>query len=438
MTLDNLRQDVGYALRGLRLKPGFAAAVIVTLGLGIGANAAMFGIVDRLLFRAPPLMKTPDLVHRPYVYTTSRGVERAGTDGRYVRFKEIQRLTTSFDLIAGYSQRDLAVGTGESARERRIGTVTANFFDLFDAPPEAGRYFTDAEDQPPSGTAVAVLGYAMWRTEYGGRRDILGTTVQIGPTVYTIIGIAPRGFVGIWADRPPAFFIPITSYASGAFVGFIRDGSNWWQTYSLGWMSILLRRKPGVTIETANADLNQAYLQTYEAQRVEQSGTTPASIARPRAVAGSLLAERGPNQSPVAKVATWVGGVSVIVLLIACANVANLLLARALHRRREIALRLALGVTRARLVFQLLIESVTLAMAGGIAGVVIAHWGGAALRTFLLEKSEAAAGFRDPRTVLFAGIAAVVVGVLSGLAPVLQATRADLTGDLKSGSREGT
>jgi HAMP domain-containing protein len=153
---------------------------------------------------------------------------------------------------------------------------------------------------------------------------------------------------------------------------------------------------------------------------------------------GSILAERGPNESKVAKVATWVGGVSVIVLLIACANVANLLLARALRRRREIALRLALGVSRGRLLSQLLTESLLLAIAGGAAGILIAHWGGAALRAGLLEKSEAAGGFRDPRTVVFAATAAIVVGLLTGLAPVLQAGRANLTADLKAGAREGS
>ena len=433
---DAFIQDLRYAVRGLKNRPGFTLAVVLTLALGIGANAAIFSVVDRLLFRPPPLLRDPAMVHRVYLVRTFRDRVSFGNNVQYARYRDLTNWTHSFARTAEFTWRKLAIGAGDEAREMQVGAVSASFFDFFDARPALGRYFTAAEDSAPAGAPVAVLGYGYWQTAFGGRREALGRTLQVGATLYTIIGVAQRGFSGLSPAEPPAVYVPLTAHGAELAAGIRLRGETWWTSYHWTWASMIAERKPGVTVAAANADLTQAYLRSYEAQATVDHGMTPAAIAKPHAIAASVLSERGPNESSSAKVATWVAGVALIVWLIACANVANLLLARALRRRREIAVRIALGVSRARLVSQLLTESLLLALLGGSAGVLVAQLGGQVLRA-ALRPPTAAGVLTDPRTLVFAGIAALVAGFLTGLAPVVQARRADLSGDLKTGAREG-
>src|SRR5262249_9048037 len=150
---------------------------------------------------------------------TFRGKERAQNPSQYARYADLTRWSSSFSRTAAFTINDIAVGDGEAAREMKVGVVTAGFFGFFDAPPALGRYFTDAENQPPNGDAVAVMSYAAWQTQYGGRSDVLGTKIRIGSILFTIVGVAPRGFVGVWPSQPPAYFLPTAIIASTRAAG---------------------------------------------------------------------------------------------------------------------------------------------------------------------------------------------------------------------------
>jgi predicted permease len=434
--LDELLSDLRHSLRALRKSPGFAAAVIVTLGLGIGANAAMFGVVDRLMFRPYPYLRDPGAVHRVYLKATYRGTTVTSWHTEYARYLDLRRWSTAFTEWSGFASRPMAVGVGDASRERQVATVNATFFNFFDAKPALGRFFVAEEDTTPRGADVAVLGYGFWQSEFGAR-NVLGQVLQVGNIAATIVGVAPEGFAGVDDDNPPAVYIPITTFA-GAQPNE-RANPRYYTTYNWGWMQVMARRKPGVTVDQATADLTRAYGRSWEAERAISPDLTPASIAKPAAIAGALKLGAGPEPSLEARTAVWVTGVAAIVLLIACANVANLFLARALRRQREVAVRLALGVTRRRLIMQTLTESLTLSVLGSLAGLLVAQWGGLAIRRLLITSENVSLDvMTDWRTLGVAIGAAMVSGVLTGFAPALLSGRGDLARSLKAGPREGT
>ena len=424
--LDAIRHDVAYALRQIRRAPAFTTAVVGSFALGIGANATMFGIIDRLLLRAPAHVANPERIVEIGEMRHFAGEEYRSASFSYPAFKDYRDRIPAFAGIAAASYpRDMDLDRGEKARKVQGMLVTGSYLSLTGAHPALGRFFLPEEDREPDGAPVAVIGYGFWQREFDGASRALGATLDIGTQRYTIVGVAPRGFTGL-QRAPVDVFIPITAGGS------LRFGGNEWAT-SRGniWLSLYARLRPTATIAQAEAQ------GTALRRGIVMDGGNPADSTM-RASLKPVLSRDEKSPSAEVRVSKLLVGVSAVVLLIACANVASLLVARALRRRREIAVRLALGIGRARLMTQLVVESVVLALLGGVGALLVVRWGGALVRNALLGNYAWDDGVVDGRLLAYAGAIALAAGLLAGIIPALGASAADLTRALKEGAREGS
>ena len=419
---DGVWHDLRFAARSLRRSPGVTLAIVVTLALGIGANAAMFGIIDRLLLRGPEHVVAADRLRRVY-FTTDRPGEGRHTSSYagYVSYTALREGTHAFDRVAGYTgSNSVVLGRGTSAHGASSSYVTWDFFPLTGVRPAFGRFFSAEEDRPPRGRNVVVLSESTWRNTFGGDSAIIGKPIAINGANYTVVGVAPAGFTGVELERID-LWLPMSIHPPPT--------PDWPTTYFADWMQIVVRLKPGMSAERAGDEATIARHRAY-------TGNNAADSAALLSLRSILFTAQGQESSAV-NVSRWLAGVAMIVLLVACANVANLLLARAVRRRREIGVRVALGAGQSRLARLLLAESLLLSIAGGFAALGVAFVGGRLVRAMLLPDVAWSTTPLDPRVLVFTSVVILVVGVLIGLAPALQANARALADALKTGARAG-
>ena len=421
--MGTLMRDIRYGLRTMLGSPGFTLVAVLTMAIGIAATSTVFSWMDGLLFRPLPGAGDPDRVVALETVTASG--DHLLTS--YPDYRDLRDRATLLDGLATVQPRPVNIGEGTHAERVWVEMVSGNYFDVLRVKPLLGRFFVGAErDDAPGGKPVAVLSYALWKSRYEGDPAILGKTLRINRLPYTIIGVAPEDFKGAETGLAFELWAPAMMYGQLSAAGdfYLRDRGT---RMFFG----LARLKPGVTVEQARDEIASIARRMAELEANTNTGIGATLLPLWK----STFSAQHMLLAPLAILM----GVCTLVLLIACANVANLLLARATSRDREFSIRLALGAPRGRLIRQLLTESLLLAGAGSLLGLILTAWLRGSLRW--LMPTSATPTLVDPTLNLgvfaFTEALAVVVAALSGLAPALHAARTNVDEALKEGGRSG-
>ncbi|MGD0128468.1 MAG: ABC transporter permease [Terriglobia bacterium] len=426
-TVETLWQDLGYGVRQLRRSPGFATVAILTLALGVGANTAIFSVINAVLLTPLPVKNPKELIQLVTVGPYGVG---SFSYPALKRFRDENHECSEMAAIGWLSNLDAAVDGQPETVEGRI--VSGNFFSFLGVSASAGRTFTGGDEKTRPTSAVAVISYAYWKRRFGLSPTVVGRSITLNRTIFTIVGVAPAGFSGIEIGYSPDIYVPMTMEPA------FHDEMSWLNQPDYHWLRIMARLKPGVSRERAGAELAvihrqlQAGMSTKGWSPAERNDLLSTRLEVNSAARGIIFGLPEQFSGTLYILMAMVG----LVLLIACANVANLLLGRASVRQKEIAVRVAIGAGRFRLIRQLLTESMVLAVGAGALGLACAYWASAGIVALMsVGRDPLFLEMRpDPRVLGFTGAVALFATVLFGLAPALRGTRVNLAPALKEGA----
>ncbi len=407
--MHGLLSEVKHALRGLVRSRTLLVSGVLCLALGIGANATMLGILDTLLFRPPAHVVKADSLKRLFFTDSLPGFgEFTSASTSYPVYADLRRDNDDFSAMGAFATTDLSLDRGAGARKVRVALVTASFLSALGVKPVQGRLFTQNEGDIPAPSFVALASHELWRRDFAGESSLLGKELRLGRALYTIVGVLPSGFTGVGLEAVD-LWLPINAFDQVI-------GPGWNESRGSSFLHVVGRLRPGVAVDVAQRRATQVL-------RAGSTAEGPGPTAR--VSLHPIQRARTPGRSPDARIAQWIAGVSFVVLAIAGLNVANLLLVRWSERRREIALRLALGAGRARIAMCVLAESVVLTAFGGAAALAVAIAGGSLLRAFLLPEGTLPGSSLDLRRLALFALPTLGAALLCGVVPALWASRTD-------------